>query len=375
MELLIRNSSFLSRTFHGFLLIGMIVSMIACGVEVESSGGSGEFPSDPNEEPEWLIPEDEIISAQGKDGIPSIDDPQFETIENIDFIPDERLILGIRIGEEVRGYPLQIMDWHEIVNDEFSEENVAITYCPLTGTGIAWDRGQSEYGVSGLLFRNNLIAYDRSTESRWSQMQLRSVYGWRIGNDVTLIDIVEMRWGAWKKAFPGSKVMTTETGYDRDYGGYAYGNSFTEEGSAQLYPVKNRDTRLSKMEKVHGVIASWTADPEATVRTYPIDYFSSGIQVVNDTLQGESIVLAGSSSNEFAVSFSSEIKDELLTFEAIQDSLPIIMIDNEGTHWDLFGRAVSGPREGEQLKPTKSYTGYWFAWADFFPDLQLYEFE
>lgn len=371
MEFRILNN----RAFLGFLIMGISVSMIACGVEVESSGDSEEFSNTPSDEVEWLIPEEEIINAQGKDGIPSIDDPKFDTADNIDFIPDERLVLGIRMESEVRAYPVQIMDWHEIVNDEFPAENVAITYCPLTGTGIAWDRGQSEYGVSGLLFRNNLIAYDRSTESRWSQMQLRSVYGLRIGNGVELIDIVEMRWGAWKKAFPASKVMTTDTGYERDYEGYAYGNSFTEEGSAQLYPVKNRDTRLSKMEKVHGVIASRTANPEATVRTYPIDYFASGIQVINDTLQGESIVLAGSSSNEFTVSFSSEIKDELLTFEAIQDSLPVIMKDNEGTRWDLFGWAVSGPREGEQLEPTRSYTGYWFAWADFFPDLQLYEFE
>lgn len=355
-----------------FLVIVLLIN--ACGVEVDTNDVNGQNFQSPEQESDWLIPENEIINGQGKDGIPSIDSPKFADIDQINFIPDDFLILGVRIGDEVRAYPLQIMDRHEIVNDTFGKGNVAVTYCPLTGTGIAWDRGSSEFGVSGLLFRNNLIPYDRSSNSRWSQMQLRAVNGHKIGVDVQLVDFVETTWGSWKQLFPESKVLTTETGYDNDYSNYAYPHTNTENGSANLFPVKNRDDRLNKMDKVHVLIASNSADEDAVVRAYEIEKFGNEIKVLNDTLNDASYVIAGSGTAKFTVSYAANIENKVLDFEAVQDSLPIIMKDEEGNRWDIFGRAVSGPRKGVKLNLAKSYTGYWFGIADFFPYPQLYKF-
>lgn len=365
-----KNHNYNSLKFS--LIAILLLSSTACGVEVQTSGDTNGQLN--NGEEEWLIPESEIISAQGKDGIPSIDNPNFSLVSEIDFIPDDRFILGVKVGDEIRAYPKQIMDYHEVVNDVFDERNVAITYCPLTGTGISIDRGRSEFGVSGLLFRNNLIMYDRSTESRWSQMQMRSVYGRRKGNNVSELKIIETTWGTWKRIFPKSKVLNKETGYDRDYSNYAYGNSVADGGSASLFPIKNPDDRLDKFEIVHGVIASPTADEDAVVKAYAIKDFGDSILVINDILNEDEVVVVGSTAHHFAVSYYGELDGKSLVFEAVQDSLPIILKDQEGNRWDLFGQAVSGPRMGQKLTPIRSYSGYWFAWADFFPNIQLHNY-
>ncbi|MDZ7807260.1 MAG: DUF3179 domain-containing (seleno)protein [Gracilimonas sp.] len=152
------------------LIILLFLSVLSCNT-VDSNdnpfGNNGPQIGDS----EWLIPANEIIDGgPGQDGIPSIDDPKFIHMFQADFIEDDRLVIGIKRGDEVRLYPHQILDWHEIVNENFGEESIALTYCPLTGTGIAFDRVidnfETEFGVSGLLFRNNLIMYDRNTGSR-----------------------------------------------------------------------------------------------------------------------------------------------------------------------------------------------------------------
>ncbi|MEX2347453.1 MAG: DUF3179 domain-containing (seleno)protein [Balneolaceae bacterium] len=169
-----------------------------------------------NTSSEWLVPEHQVINGgPGKDGIPPIENPDFKPAGEIDFIPDERRVLGIMMGAEAVAYPHQILAWHEIVNDN---SNITITYCPLTATGIAWDPLQGpDFGTSGLIFRNNLVAYDRKTESLWSQMRLRSINGEHIGASIDPLNVIDTTWKTWKAMYPDSKVLTTRTGHNRDY--------------------------------------------------------------------------------------------------------------------------------------------------------------
>lgn len=355
----------LTKYFFCLFLIAFVLSF-GCG-----KVASNEQSSDKSglAESEWLISKGEVFRAQGKDGIPSIDQPQFAPVNQIDYVDNDRKVLGIKVGNEIRAYPHQILDWHEIVNDEIEGKNrIAVTYCPLTGTGIAWERSGTEFGVSGLLFRNNLILYDRSTDSKWSQMQMRAVNGPRSEDNTGNMNVIETTWKTWKLMYPDSKVLTTNTGYDRNYQSFAY-------GSAILYPIKNIDNRLEKRVRVHGVIASKIADEGALVRAYEIRKFGEDISLIYDQLQKEQIILVGSAEMNFVVSFKATLNGSLLDFEPIHSSLPIVMKDQEGNKWDVFGTAVEGPREGEQLTPVKSYTGYWFAWADFFPTIEIYEFD
>jgi len=361
---------------HLIFLLYLFV-LPACNGSVESSTTNGHKNQPVNDSNDWLIPKDEIEDGgPGKDGIPSVDNPKFAEAQNTNYIDESRLVTGIKIDGAIKAYPHQVMDYHEIVNDQIGDVYFALTYCPLTGTAIAWKRNADlEYGVSGLLFRNNLIPYDRNTDSRYSQMQMRAVNGPRSGFMLTTIPVIQTSWTTWKSIYPHSQVLTTKTGYNRNYNQDLYGKEYRDKDSAPLFPITNIDHRLPTKERVHGIIWGKLANEKANVRTYEIDKFGNGIHLIHDNFAGGPITIIGSSDKNFAVSFFNTLEDgAVLQFKAIQDSLPVIMKDQEGNYWDIFGYAIQGPRKGSRLKATNSYTGYWFAWADFFPDLEIYRF-
>ena len=156
--------------FLSFLLLGLY----ACNSQKE--------PVSLGQNPEWLIPIDEIYDGgPGKDGIPALLNPHSVQATEIGYLQDEDLVLGYKVGEEAHAYPHPILDWHEIINDAVGSEAISIIYCPLTGTGIGWDReingATTSFGVSGLLYNSNIIPYDRLTDSNWSQIQNKCVNG------------------------------------------------------------------------------------------------------------------------------------------------------------------------------------------------------
>ena len=140
---------------------------------------------------DWLIPQNEVRDGgPGKDGIPSIENPNFSSIEQIDFLEEQDIVIIVETGEDIKAYPHPILDWHEIVNDDIIEmvngelvanSSLSLTYCPLTGTAIGWDSNvagtKTSFGVSGLLYNSNLMPYDRATDSYWSQMEHKCVKG------------------------------------------------------------------------------------------------------------------------------------------------------------------------------------------------------
>lgn len=332
-----------------------------------------------NSEAEWLIPSDEIFDGgPGKDGIPSVDNPQFVDLSEIDYLNDEDLIIGLKVGDEIRGYPHPILDWHEIINDDdFKGETISMTYCPLTGTGIAWNRmipnGPTEFGVSGLLYNTNLIPYDRKTDSNWSQMKLECVNGQLKGTKIETFHAVETTWKSWKNMFPSSKIVSTNTGFNRSYGDYPYinfsGQDYRIENNFLLFPVNPRDERLPLKERVLGVIL------EEKVRAYRFESFTNGeIDIIHDQINNRPIVVAGSQTYNWMVAFESVLADGTqLTFSPLQDQGDKIMIDNEGNSWNLWGEAVEGQRIGSKLTKTTSFIGYWVAWGAFYPGLEIYE--
>jgi len=321
---------------------------------------------------EWLIPSNEVIDGgPGQDGIPSIDEPNFIALSEADF-QDNRLVLGIKIGSEIKLYPHQILDWHEIVNDTFNDESVALTYCPLTGTGIAYDRvingSETEFGVSGLLFRNNLIMYDRNTGSRWSQMQMRSVNGELIGKEGEIIQTIQTEWKTWKLLYSDAKVLSRSTGFSRNYDSFAYGEGYLTNDNFFVFQPQRQDDRLPNKAQVHAVFPSDFEGESTIPRIYPIDNFDADIEIIEESFDGQRLVIAGSSELELAVSFLNPSADgSERSFEPVQNELPVIMQDEEGTRYNVFGEAVSGPGAGSKLSTTTSYNGYWFAFADFYP--------
>jgi len=329
-----------------------------------SSGGSGNDV--------WSIPVKEVLDGgPGKDGIPALLDPILIPAEEADFLSDDDLVLGFVQGSDARAYPHKILDWHEIINDGVGEAYISVTYCPLTGTGIGWNRvidGQlSTFGVSGLLYNSNLIPYDRATGSNWSQILLECVNGSHLGATAETFPLVETTWNTWKQMYPDTRVVSTETGYSRDYGRYPYGDYRTNHFFL-IFPVAHEDDRLSNKDRVHGVLSG------VGTRVYPLTVFSDGLSVIQENLGSKRLVVAGNASDNFVVSYFNDFSDGAsLVFTPVQDQYPVIMSDQEGNLWDLFGRAVSGPRQGARLTHARSFMGYWFSFAAFYPGLSIYE--
>lgn len=330
----------------------------------------GEDDTTPGAASGWLIPESEVVDGgPGKDGIIAISNPKFIPISQATFLLNNDLVVGIQIGDVTRAFPHPILDQHEIVNYTIDSTSFALSYCPLTGTAMAWDASSflndKTFGVSGLLYNSNLILYDRETDSNWSQMLYLCVSRSQIGQEAAPFHVIETSWQTWKQMFPQSQVMSNDTGFNRNYHVYPYGDYKTSD--ALLFSVANTDSRLHKKERVLGVIV----DDKAKV--YQIKTFNDPVDVVNDSFRGVDVVIAGSAARNFAVAFERKLSDgTLLSFEGVDDGLPVVMKDQEGTSWDVFGNGISGPRQGTGLKPIRSIVGYWFAWAAFYPDPEIH---
>lgn len=355
-----------------YLIIAMTVTIVSCQKGTDDINENQNSGSDDNplSNQDWIIPYSEVYDGgPGKDGIPALTEPEFTSASEATYLSDEDLVLGFKHGNQIRAYPHSILDWHEIINDDIGDVSMAVIYCPLTGTGIGWNRvlneGKTTFGVSGLLYNSNIIPYDRLTNSNWSQMLLKSVNGELMERESDNFFLLETSWKTWKAMYPDTKVISESTGYSRNYSVYPYGNYKTS--NSLLFPVANFNDQLPKKERVLGVLI---ADQ---VKAYSIEEFSNSITIFNDQLGGTNLVLAGSKSNNFIVAYDRVLSDGTsLEFTAVQNEFPAIMKDDEGNKWDAFGVAISGSREGSKLNTVTQMMGYWFAWAAFYPDIQNY---
>jgi hypothetical protein len=226
-------------------------------VEIYSENDIIDQPDREYSDGAWLIPSHKIRDGgPGKDGIPYLTDPEMKPPGEINYLKNNDLILGVKTDGKTRGYPHNILDWHEIINDNLGDHRYAITYCPLTGTGIGWNRRINDqvnsFGVSGLLYNTNLLPYDRNTDSYWSQIRMECVFGELKGERIKSVPVIEMNWAAWKSIFPESKVVTKNTGHSRNYERYPYGSYKTN--NSLIFPVDIEDRRLPMKEIVHGII-------------------------------------------------------------------------------------------------------------------------
>jgi len=347
------------------LLQGLLVLvLIAC----EGSDPTGT-PANVTPQQVWLIPTNQVFDVLGRDGIPSLSNPELLIVSQVDFLSDSELVIGLYDGINAFAFPHQILDWHEIINIRFSRTMVAITYCPLTGTGIGWPQEienlATEFGVSGLLYNNNLIAFDRATQSNWSQISLKAVNGPLIGTEMPTFQLVETNWSTWKAMYPETLVVSTDTGWDRPYGLYPYGD-FRTNNNNLFYPLSIDDPRLARKERVHGILMDGKA------KVFRFSSFDVNNSLITDTFQQQDIIVVGNRS-DFIVSFLATLPDgSKPNLSAINEGRAIIT-DDQGNKWDIFGFPVSGPLQ-MPLEATQSFMGYWFAWGAFYPEPVIYGF-
>ncbi len=197
-----------------------------------------------------------------KDGIPPIDEPTFVSVAEAGFLNDDDVVFGLVRDGETRAYPQLVLVWHEIVNDRFSDGPLSVTYCPLTGSTVAFrdtapDGKPYTFGTSGDLVNSNLLMYDRQTDSRWPQILGQAITGPVTGNALAEIPLDWTTWGRWRAMHPDTFVLSTKTGHIRDYGSDPYG-SYTPLGgyydrSGLFFPVLHEDDPFPPKEVFLGV--------------------------------------------------------------------------------------------------------------------------
>lgn len=203
-----------------------------------------------------LIPKEKIFKGgPPKDGIPSIDKPEFIQASEASQLKETDLILGIALNGIARAYPIPIMNWHEVVNDQYGDIPVVITFCPLCGSGMAFEsrlNGRKlTFGVSGLLYNSDVLLYDRQTESLWSQLLSQAVTGEFKSSKLKPVPMQHTTWKHWREQYPDTQVLSYETGFDRNYFQNPYaGYEFVEK---TVFPVEFRAKGLHPKEKVIGL--------------------------------------------------------------------------------------------------------------------------
>jgi len=347
-------------------------------LSVSASGWATDFSR-------YEVPLNEFLSGgPGKDGIPAVDEPKFQPIAEVDWLEDPEPVIAFGVGDEWRAYPIQILMWHEIVNDTVADTPVAVTFCPLCHTAIVFDRtvdGQVlDFGVSGNLRHSDLVMYDRLTESWWQQATGRGIVGAYTGTALEFLPSQLISWQQFRELHPDGVVLSRDTGHIRSYGSNPYaGYDKVDSNPFLLDDWTLIDGRLNPKVRIVGVVI------DGAEVAYPLPDLAE-VGIVNDTVGGEPIVVlwvpgtvsglgaptvAGGEEVGTAVVFSRQAVDgSVLEFETAGDAG---MRDTvTGSTWTLDGIAIDGPLAGERLDPIFNDQPFWFAWAIFRPDTTIW---
>ncbi len=273
-----------------------------------------------------LIPIEEIHSGgPPRDGIPAIDRPRFLTAAQAREVrPDDR-VLGLHLNGAAKAYPITIMNWHEIVNDRFGDTAVAVTFCPLCGTGMAFDAsigGKTlQFGVSGLLYNSDVLLYDRQSESLWTQIGRRAISGTYKGTRLASLPLEHTTWADWRARHPDTLVLSRETGHDRNYAANPY--SAYERDRELYFPVRFKAQGYHPKERVLGV------EIDGRFKAYPFSELAKTKGVVDDRIGEQAI-----------------------------------RVRFDGEHDNARAETAAGA-------PLPAVVGFWFAWYAFHPETEV----
>jgi hypothetical protein len=310
------------------------------------------------------------------DGIPSVDEPTFLSPADVDFLAENEPVLAIDIDDDVRAYPVQILMWHEIVNDTVGGVPVAVTYCPLCNSAVAYDRRVDgrimEFGTSGLLWNSALVMYDRQTETLWSHFTGQGIVGELTGVELDTFPVATVPWGVWRDAHPDGLVLSRDTGFAREYGRNPY-PGYDDVNSEPFLFEGDVDGRYTAMTRMVGVELDGDAlgVPLVTLQEeHVVTAELAGIALVFFWMPGTASALdtadvAGGDDIGATGVFVPIVNGRALTFASDGDEF---VDDQTGSTWNLLGQAVDGPLAGSTLDAVAHVDTFWFAWSAFRPD-------
>lgn len=328
------------------------------------------------------VPYSELLALLPKrDGIPAIDDPQLITTEEASaWLASNEPVIAFEWAGDARAYPLQIMTYHEIVNDVVGDMPVTVSFCPLCNSAVVFDRTLDgtvyDFGTSGWLRHSDLVMYDRQTESLWQQFTGEGIVGKLAGRQLTLLPSSIVSFTDFEEVYPEGKVLSRDTGHQRPYGQNPY-PGYDAIGQNPFAFVGVPDGRLAAMERVI------TVSLDNLDVAYPLSLLIDQ-GVINDHQAGQEMVIfhvGGTSSALDApiISFGADVgatgvfdpnlESQKLTF--VREN-GIIKDEQTGSSWNILGHATEGPLAGQTLNPIVHGDHFWFAWAAFRPETMIF---
>jgi hypothetical protein len=343
-------------------------------LQVDASGWETDFSK-------HSVPLSEFQSGgPPRDGIPPIDEPKPTSQANADdWLSAREPVLTVEVRRQVRAYPIQILVWHEIVNDTLGGRPIAVTYCPLCNSSLVFDRhvgGRTlTFGTTGNLRRSDLVMWDRQTESWWQQLSAAAVVGELTGTRLEVLASQTLSWADFKRIHPGGDVLSRDTGVERNYGANPYVGYAQPDSEPFLFDGEP-DDRLPPKERV---VAIFTEDETVVVpfrrlaREPVVQTEAGGRPVVVFYKRGvvsplDAPIIGRSRDVGTAAAFDARLDGRRLSFERRDGGF----VDREtGSRWDIAGRAVAGELAGERLEPVRHDQQFWFALAAFVPEARI----
>jgi hypothetical protein len=329
------------------------------------------------------VPLGEFVSGgPPRDGIPPIDDPKAIPIEDADeWLDDREPVLVADVDGQTRAYPVQILVWHEIVNDRLAGRAIAVTYCPLCNSSLVFDRqvddvGLLRFGTTGNLRHSDLVMWDDRTESWWQQLTGEAVVGKLTGTRLEVLPSQTLGWADFKARYPGADVLSRDTGHDREYGANPY-EGYDDPDSQPFLLEGEADGRLPPKERVVAIKEDGGAVvvPFSLLARDPVaELTADGVPVVVLYKRGvvsplDAAAISRSRDVGTTGTFDRRLDGRTLSFESLEDGR---FRDREtGSSWDATGRALDGPLAGRRLQPMVSDQQFWFALAAFLPDARI----
>ena len=342
---------------------------------------------------EWglrIVDLDDLSQGAGRDAIPAISGPLYWSLEEASAVYTDNVpLVQVNVDGDVRGFPLEILTWHEIVNDTIGGVPVAVTFCPLCNTAIAFESQIGDevlkFGVSGLLRNSDLVMYDRNTESLWQQSSGRAIVGTMVGARLTYVPASVVTVGQLRSAYPDALVMSRDTGWNRPYGQNPYQGYDNPDHGGPYGFFFDRDTideRLPPAERVVSI-----EGPSGAAIAYAWSTLEQD-RVVHDSFDGIDLVVFWTpgalsildsgmirDAREVGTTavFETTLEGQALTFlvNPADDSGQTFVDEQTGTVWDIFGRGVAGELAGSQLTRVIHSDHFWFAWQAFHPDTEV----